>query len=442
MSAKGDEVILEPLAGGGAPESKRSKSQAWWQRLGAGFVTGAADDDPSGVATYSQVGARFGYALLWIVFLTIPLMIAIQMISARVGRVTGRGLADNLSRNFPRSAVWSLVSLLVVANVINIAADVAAMGAALQLLVGGSAVAYGLVLALISTALQVFVPFSKYAPYLKLLALSLFSYVATAFVVKVPWGDVLKATVLPQLQWNVAYLTAIVAVLGTTISPYLFCWQAAQEVEEIRESDEREPLKHADAQAPDAFRRIAIDTSVGMTFSNLVAFFMIVTAAAVLHAHGKTDIQSTAEAAQALKPAAGRFAFSLFSLGIISTGMLAVPVLAGATAFAVAGTVHAPYGLAHKPKDAKLFYGVLVGAMACGVALIFTPIDPIKALYWSAVVNGVCAVPLMAAIMIVGSREQTMGKHAVSGWLRRFGWLATLVMGAAAIVMFATLGKS
>ena len=442
MSAKGDEAVLEPLADGGDPSAKHGKSQAWWQRLSAGFVTGAADDDPSGVATYSQVGAKFGYALLWIVFLTVPLMIAIQMISARVGRVTGRGLADNLSRSFPRSLVWSLVTLLIIANVINIGADIAAMGSAMQLLVGGPAVAYGVALALISTALQVFVPFSKYSPYLKVLALSLFSYVATALVVKVPWGEVAKATVVPQLQWNVAYLTAIVAVLGTTISPYLFCWQAAQEVEEIRESDEREPLKHADEQAPDALKRIAIDTSVGMIFSNLVAFFMIVTAAAVLHAHGKTDIQSTAEAAQALKPAAGRFAFSLFSLGIISTGMLAVPVLAGATAFAVAGTVHAPYGLAHKPKDAKLFYGVLVGAMACGVALIFTPIDPIKALYWSAVVNGVCAVPLMAAIMIVGSREQTMGKHVVSGWLRGFGWLATLVMGAAAIVMFATLGKS
>lgn len=441
MSAEGDEAVLEPLAGGDAPKSDSGKSQAWWQRLGAGFVTGAADDDPSGVATYSQVGARFGYALLWIVFLTIPLMIAIQMISARVGRVTGRGLADNLSRSFPRPAVWSLVTLLVVANVINIAADIAAMGAAMQLLVGGSAVAYGLALAVISTALQVFVPFARYAPYLKVLALSLFSYVATAFVVKVPWSEVFKATVLPQVQWHVGYLTATVAVLGTTISPYLFCWQAAQEVEEMRESDEREPLKHADAQAPDALKRIAIDTSVGMIFSNVVAFFMIVTAAAVLHAHGKTDIQSTAEAAQALKPAAGRFAFSLFSLGIISTGMLAVPVLAGATAFAVAGTVHAPYGLAHKPRDAKLFYGVLIGAMACGVALIFTSIDPIKALYWSAVVNGVCAVPLMAAIMIVASRKLTMGNHVVGGWLQRFGWLATVVMGAAAIVMFATIGK-
>lgn len=439
MGAEGNKAVSTPLANA---DNSTAKANPWWKRLGAGFVTGAADDDPSGVATYSQVGAKFGYALLWIVFLTIPLMIAIQMVSARVGRVTGRGLADNLSRNFPRWAVWSLVTLLIVANVINIGADIAAMGSAIQLLAGGPAVAYGLVLAVISTALQVFVPFNKYSPLLKVLALSLFSYVATVLVVKVPWGEVLKSTVLPHVQWNAAYLTAIVAVLGTTISPYLFCWQAAQEVEEIRESDEREPLKHADEQAPDALKRIAMDTSVGMIFSNLVAFFMIVTAAAVLHAHGKTDIQSTADAAQALKPAAGRLAFSLFSLGIVSTGMLAVPVLAGATAFAVAGALHAPYGLAHKPKDAKLFYGVLVAVMAAGCALIFTPIDPIKALYWSAVVNGVCAVPLMAAIMIVAARQKTMGKHVVSGWLQRFGWLATAVMGVAAVVMFATLGKS
>lgn len=438
MSVDGEQAVLSPLSGDSRPTAKRAP---WWNRLSAGFVTGAADDDPSGVATYSQVGARFGYALLWVVFLTVPLMIAIQMISARVGRVTGRGLSDNLSRNFPAVAVWSLVSLLIVANVINIGADIAAMGSALQLLIGGPAVVYGAVMAAVSTALQVFVPFRRYSPILKVLALSLFSYVATVFIVKVPWGEVLKSTALPHLQWNVSYLTAVVAVLGTTISPYLFCWQAAQEVEELRESDEREPLKHADHQAPDALRRIAVDTSVGMIFSNLVAFFMIVTAAAVLHAHGKTDIQSTAEAAQALKPAAGRFAFALFSMGIISTGMLAVPVLAGATAFAVAGARHAPYGLAHKPRDATLFYVVLVACMAVGTALIFTRIDPIKALYWSAVVNGVCAVPLMAAIMVVSSREKTMGNHMVTGWLRHLGWLATVVMGVAAVVMFATLGK-
>lgn len=416
-------------------------SSPWWRRLSAGLVTGAADDDPSGVATYSQVGARFGYAMLWIVFVTTPLMIAIQMVSARIGRVTGRGLADNLSREFPKPAVWSLVALLVVANVINIGADLAAMGAAAKLLFGGPGLAYAVAFAIVSTALQVYVSFERYSPILKVLAMSLFAYVATVFAVKVPWGEVAHAVVVPHATWNLDYVTGLVAVLGTTISPYLFCWQAAQEVEELRESDEREPLREAAEQAPEALRRIAIDTSVGMIFSNVIAFFMIVTAAAVLHAHGKNDITSTSDAAEALRPLAGRFAFTLFSMGIISTGLLAVPVLAGATAFAVAGAAHAPYGLSRKPRQAKLFYGVLVGSMVLGAALTLSPVDPIKALYWSAVVNGVCAVPLMTAIMLVARRQKAMGKQVVRGWLLVLGWLATVVMGVAAIVMFATMGK-
>jgi NRAMP (natural resistance-associated macrophage protein)-like metal ion transporter len=422
-------------------QPKDSQSNSWWKRLSAGFVTGAADDDPSGVATYSQVGAKFGYAMLWVVFLTIPLMIAIQMVSARIGRVCGRGLADTLMRNFPAPAVWSLLAFLVIANVINIGADLVAMGAALQLLIGGPHLVYALGFAVVSTVLQVYLSFEKYSPVLKVLALSLFTYAGTVFAVHVHWGEALHATVLPALQWNTSYLTGIVAVLGTTISPYLFCWQAAQEVEELRQSDEREPLRRADEQAPDALRRIAFDTIVGMVFSNVIAFFIILAAAATLHTHGKTDIQSASEAAEALKPIAGRFAFELFATGIISTGLLAVPVVAGATAFAVAGGAHKPYGLEHKPKQAKLFYGVLVGSMALGAALTFSPIDPIKALYWSAVVNGVCAVPLMAAIMIVARRAHTMGNHVVRGWLLALGWIATAVMGIAAVVMFATLGK-
>jgi Mn2+/Fe2+ NRAMP family transporter len=368
-------------------------------------------------------------------------MIAIQMVSARIGRVCGRGLADTLMRNFPAPAVWSLLALLVAANVINIGADLAAMGAALQLLIGGPHLLYTLGFAVVSTTTQVYLSFEKYSPILKTLALTLFAYAGTVFAVHVPWGDALRATVVPALQWNTAYLTGIVAVLGTTISPYLFCWQAAQEVEELRESDERKPLLHANAQAPDALRRIALDTTVGMVFSNVIAFFIILAAATTLHAHGKVDIQSASEAAEALKPIAGRFAFGLFATGIISTGLLAVPVLAGATAFAVAGGAHKPYGLEHKPKQAKLFYGVLVGSMVLGAALTFSPIDPIKALYWSAVVNGVCAVPLMAAMMVVARRAHAMGEHVVHGWLLALGWIATIVMGIAAIVMFATLGK-
>lgn len=416
-------------------------SAPWWKRLGGGLVTGAADDDPSGVATYSQVGAQFGFATLWTLLLALPLMIGIQLISARIGRVTGRGLADNMTRNFPAGWVWILASLLVVANVINIGADLGAMGAAVNLLVGGPTLLYACVLAVVSTVLQVYVPFNRYAPILKFLALSLLTYVATVFAVKVPWGAALKGTIVPAFQGTAAYATAIVAILGTTISPYLFSWQAAQEVEEIRESDEREPLKHADRQAPDALRRIAFDTSVGMVVSNVVAFFIILTAAVVLHAHGKTDIQSSSEAAQALKPVAGRFAFVLFSMGIVGTGMLAVPVLAGATAFTVAGTLHAPYGLEHKPAKAKVFYGVLVGAMAAGALLNLTPIDPVRALYWSAVVNGVCAVPMMVAIMVIAGRSKTMGNHCPGRGLTILGWVATVVMLAAAVVMFATMGS-
>jgi len=413
----------------------------WWRRLGAGLITGAADDDPSGVATYSQVGARFGFGLLWIVFVTIPLMIAIQMVSARVGRVTGRSLADNLMRTFPAPLVWTLVASLVVANVINIGADLAAMGAAAQLLIGGPSVAYAIGFAMLSTALQVYLSFDRYAPILKVLAVSLLAYVGTLFVVHVPWGEALKATVLPPIQWKADYLTAIVAVLGTTISPYLFSWQAAQEVEELRQVNEREPLRSAVKQGPDALRRIAMDTTVGMVISNVIAFCIILTAAAVLHAHGKTDIQSSSDAAEALKPLAGPLAFGLFAAGIVSTGLLAVPVLAGATAFAVAGAAQAPYGLDHRPAKAKLFYGVLVGSMLLGAALTLSPIDPIKALYWSAVVNGVCAVPLMAAIMWVARQHRTMGEFTVRGALWAWGWAATAVMGVAAIVMFATLGK-
>lgn len=422
-------------------DTDSTTSDPWWKRLGGGLVTGAADDDPSGVATYSQVGAQFGYATLWTLVLALPLMIGIQMVSARIGRVTGRGLADNMMRNFPKGLVWSITVLLVIANVINIGADLGAMGAAVNLLIGGPTLLYACVLAVISTALQVYVPFSRYSPILKFLALSLLTYVATVFVIKVPWAEAMKGTFIPAFQTTAAYATAIVAILGTTISPYLFSWQAAQEVEEIRDSDEREPLKHADEQAPDAFKRIAIDTSVGMVVSNVVAFFIILTAAVVLHAHGKTDIQSSSEAAEALKPVAGKFAFALFSMGIVGTGMLAVPVLAGATAFTVAGTMRAAYGLEHKPADAKWFYGVLVGSMLVGALLNLTPIDPIKALFWSAVVNGICAVPMMVAIMIIANRPKTMGKHGIGRGLKILGWIATLVMLIAAVVMFATMGK-
>ena len=417
-------------------------STPWWQRLSAGLVTGAADDDPSGIATYSQVGAKYGYATLWTMFLTLPLMIAIQMISAQIGRVTGKGLADNMRSHYPAWLVHGLIVMLFVANVINLGADIGAMGSALQLLIGGPAVVYALGFALASTILQVWVPFSRYSPYLKVLTISLFAYVATVFVVEVPWATALKGALVPSFVWNVDYATAIVAILGTTISPYLFCWQAAHEVEEIKASSERRPLRRTAEQGPDAFKRIRIDTATGMIFSNVVAFFIMLTAAVVLHAHGKHDIQSSAEAAAALRPLAGRFAFWLFAAGIIGTGLLALPVLAGATAYAAAGAFKRPYGLEHKPLKAKFFYGVLIVSMLIGAALNLTSINPIKALYWSAVINGVAAAPMMVIILLLAQNRRVMKEFSIKGWLKWLGWLATGVMGIAALVMFATLGKS
>ncbi|HJW07198.1 MAG TPA: divalent metal cation transporter [Rhodanobacter sp.] len=412
-----------------------------WKNLGAGLISGAADDDPSGIATYSQVGAAFGYGMLWCAFLTMPLMIAIQAISAGIGRVTGHGLMDGMRLHYPHKLVYALLGPIVVANVINLAADIGAMGAALKLLIGGPALLYAALFAVLSLLLQVFIPFTRYAPILKLLTLSLFAYVATMLVIPVPWRAVLRSIVLPPVSWNASYAVGLVAVLGTTISPYLFCWQASEEVEEIESSKRRKPLQDAPQQAPSALRRIGIDTTVGMVYSNLIAFFIILTAAVVLHAHGKTDIQTSAQAAEALRPLAGELAFALFAAGIIGTGLLAVPVLAGATAYAVAGAFGKCSGLERAPHEARFFYGVLIGSALLGIALNFTPLDPIKALYWSAVINGVVAVPLMVAMMMMGSQRKVMGEFTMPWPLKLFGWLATAAMAAAVAVMFASWGK-
>ncbi len=411
-----------------------------WANLGAGLITGAADDDPSGIATYSQVGAAFGYGMLWCTLLTMPLMIAIQAISAGIGRVTGHGLMDGMRKHYPHKLVYLLATSIFIANVINLAADVGAMGAALKLLIGGPALLYAAGFATLSLVLQIFIPFTHYSPFLKLLTLSLFAYVATVLVIDVPWAAVLKSVVLPAISWNAKYAVGLVALLGTTISPYLFCWQASQEVEEIESSTRRKALRRAPQQAPSALRRIGIDTTIGMIFSNLIAFFIILTSAVVLHAHGKTDIQSSAQAAEALRPLAGNLAFALFAAGIIGTGLLAVPVLAGATAYAASGAFGRRSGLERKPHEAKFFYGVLVLAGLAGVALNLTPLDPIKALYWSAVINGVAAVPLMVVMMLMGSSARVMGKFTMPWPLKVFGWMATLAMATAAVVMFVTWG--
>lgn len=411
----------------------------WLKRFSAGLIAGAADDDPSGIATYSQAGAKFGYGTLWTVLLSIPLMVAIQAASAMIGRVTGKGLAQNMHKRFPAWLVRSLAVWVAIANVINIGADVAAMGAAVQLIAGGPRLLYCAVAALLSLALQVYVPFSRYSPYLKVLTFSLFAYIGTLFVVHVPWNETLLALVKPGIRPDADYAVMIVAILGTTISPYLFYWQAAQEVEELRQSDEREPLKQAPQQAPEARRRIRMDTVVGMVYSNIVAFCIMLTAAVVLHAHGKTDINSSVDAASALRPVAGNLAFALFAAGIVGTGLLAVPVLAGSTAYFLADAWRRPTGLEKKPAQAKSFYAVLIAAVLLGTALTLLPIDPMKGLFWSAVINGVAAVPLMAVILLLATDHRVMGEHKISPWIRWGGWVATGAMGVADVVMFVTL---
>lgn len=409
-------------------------SKSFLKKLGPGLVTGAADDDPSGIATYSQAGAAFGPVLLWMMVLTYPLMSAVQLISARIGRVTGRGLAGNLRRVMPRWVVMILVGLLFVANTINIGADLAAMGGAAQLVVGGGGHFFTIGFAVVSLLLQLFIPYRKYSSFLKWLTMVLLAYVALIFIVKVDWAAALRGMVVPTIP-GVAAVTVIVAIFGTTISPYLFFWQASQEVEEIDVVDERKPLKRSPGQAPDAVVRMRYDTFVGMAISNLVAIAIMLGTAATLHASGKTDIQTAADAAKALEPIAGHFAFALFSLGIIGTGMLAVPVLAGSAAYAIGETAGSETGLELEPHQAKLFYAVIGVAMTLGVAIDWSPISPIKALFWSAVINGVVAVPILIGTMLVVSKRSTMGDFTASTPLKIFGWTTTAVMAAAVIGM-------
>lgn len=399
--------------------------------LGPGLVTGAADDDPSGIATYSQAGAQFAYGLLWTVFLTTPFMIAIQLVSARIGRVTGKGLAANACTVVPRWLVLGLVSLLVAANTFNIAADIAAMGEALSLVIGGLQREHALIFAAASVLLQVFVPYRRYAPVLKFLTMTLFMYVATAFTVKIPWGEALTSMVFPRIVFNVDYATMVVAVLGTTISPYLFFWQAAQEIEEMAVQKKRRPLRELPRGGAGEITRINIDTVVGMTFSNVIAFFIILTTGAVLNAGGITDIQSAAQAAEALRPLAGELTFALFALGIIGTGLLAIPVLAGSAAYAVAEFFGWRATLKARAEDAMGFYGIIAAATAVGFGLGFTGVNPITMLVWSAVANGFVAVPLMAVMMLIISNGELMGRFRARPWLVYLGWGGVLLMALA-----------
>jgi len=408
------------------------------RRLGPGLITGAADDDPSGIATYSQAGAQFGFSLLWTVVFTLPLMAAIQMISARIGHVTGYGLAANIKQAFPRPVLLAIVGLLLLANTLNLAADIAAMAEALRLLVGGPSQVYAVTFGLLCLVLQVFLSYQVYVRWLKWLTLALLAYVAVVFTLRIDWWQVAQQLVWPQLQLGRDALLTIVAVFGTTISPYLFFWQAGQEMEDVNAGP-----KHTDstAQVRGHLRRIQWDTLVGMSFSNLIAFFIILSTAATLHAAGVRDIQTSAQAAEALRPLAGELTFLLFSLGIIGTGLLAVPVLAGSAAYAVAEAAgwQGSLSLRLDKGEGRGFYGVVALATLGGVALCFAPIDPVRALFWAAVLNGVISVPIMAVMMLLAARTDIMGVHVIGRRLRWLGWLATLAMGGTVSAMLVTL---
>lgn len=403
--------------------------------LGPGLVTGAADDDPSGIATYSQVGAQFGYGLAWTMLFSFPLMAVIQEIAARIGCVTGRGIAKNLRRHYSPWLLRAVVLLLVVANVINLGADLGAMGAALGLLIGGPVQLYAVVFGIVCVLLETYMSYARYARVLKWATLSLFSYVAVVFAAKVPWETALASTLVPRFVFDKPHAMALVAVLGTTISPYLFFWQAGQEVEELRRRHVK-ALCITPRDAGPELHRIRTDTVVGMGISNLIAIFIIFATAATLNAGGVTDIETSSQAAEALRPIAGVFAFALFAAGIIATGMLAVPVLAGSVAYGVSEVFGWTEGLDRRPAEAKAFYATLAVATLGGVALNFTSLDPVKALYWSAVVNGVLAAPLMAVMMVIAMNKRIMGRLTLSRPLQVLGWLATLVMTLASLSFF------
>lgn len=408
------------------------------RRLGPGLITGAADDDPSGIATHSQVGAQFGYGLSWTFVLSFPLMVAIQEVAAEIGRVTGAGIARNLRLHYPRPLLWSVVFLLLVANIVNLGADLSAMGAALALLAGGNIVFYTLMFGMICVVLEVALSYPRYASILKWTTLSLFTYVAVVMVADVPWARALKSLLVPEIQWNAAYATALVAILGTTISPYLFFWQAGQEVEE-QHRHHAKPLCIAPKKAGPELARIRMDTLTGMAFSSIVSLAIVFATAATLHAHGITDIATSAQAAEALRPIAGQFAFAMFALGIVGTGLLAVPILAGSAAYAVTEMVGVAGSLDAKPLSARLFYGTIAATTLAGASLNFIGIDPVRALYWAAVVNGVLAAPLMLVMMLIVRNPYAMGELTLSRRAAALGWSATIVMFAATIIFFVSI---
>jgi len=407
--------------------SGKSRRRSPLEVLGPGLVTGAADDDPSGIGTYSQVGAQFGYGLAWTMFFGFPLLAAIQAICARIGATTGKGIAQNLRQHYSPWLLRVVVLLLLIANVINLGADLGAMGAVLALVIPGPVLAYTVAIGLLSVLLEVLLSYTRYARILKWTTLSLFAYIGVVFVAHVPWRTAIFDILVPHFTFDREHAMALVAIFGTTISPYLFFWQAGQEVEEQHRRHIK-PLHVSPRRAGAELRRIRTDTLVGMGFSHVTALFIIVATAATLHARGVTDIQSAAQAAEALRPIAGEFAFALFAAGIIGTGLLAVPILAGSAAYAISETFGWTEGLDRKPREAKAFYGAIAAATLGGIALNLIEIDPMRALYWAAVVDGLLAPPLMVVTMLIAKNPKVMGEFAISSRLEIGGWLSTGVM--------------
>jgi NRAMP (natural resistance-associated macrophage protein)-like metal ion transporter len=416
-------------------EIEKAGPRGFLKTLGPGLITGAADDDPSGIGTHSQIGAEFGYGLSWTFVLSFPLMVVIQEVAAQIGRVTGVGIARNVKQHYP-GLLQLMVALLLIANVVNLGADLSAMGAALALLVGGNEGLYTLLFGIVCIVLEVAISYPRYAAVLKWTTLSLFTYVGVVMVSHVPWPYALRSLVVPELQWNIAYATALVAILGTTISPYLFFWQAGQEIEEQRRHHVK-PLCITPSEAGPELRRIRVDTLTGMAFSTIVSLAIVFATAATLNANGIHDIATSQQAAEALRPIAGQFAFAMFAVGIIGTGLLAVPVLAGSAAYAVTEMAGYPGSLDAKPLKARLFYATIAVTTLAGASLTTLGIDPARALYWAAVVNGILAAPLMAVMMLIVRNPRAMGRLTISRRMVILGWSATAVMAVASALFLA-----
>jgi Mn2+/Fe2+ NRAMP family transporter len=415
-----------------------------WERLkqhpllcvGPGLITGAADDDPSGIGTYSQAGAQFGLDMLWTIPLAFPLMAAIQSMCGRIGRVTGKGLAANIKTTFPPLVLKAVVALLLVANTLNIGADVAAMGDVAGLVSGWNRHVMAAIFVCITLLLQLLVPYHRYVSYLKWLTLSLLAYIVVLFLVHVPWGEVALRTFWPRFTLGSKSAAMVVGIFGTTISPYLFFWETSEEVEDMHAPPRAKPLLKDPRVAPKELRRVRWGTWMGMFYSTATAYFIILATAVTLHTAGVTDISTAADAAKALQPVAGVYAYLLFAVGIIGTGLMGVPVLAASGAYALSETLGWKGSLEYKPGQARGFYSVIAVSVAIGFLIQFSPVSPMKALFWSAIINGVAAVPLMAVVVMLASRSSVMGKFTAKRWVTGLGWFATAVMAAAAVCMF------